>query len=104
MAKQRLLLPLSLVILLAASFLLIIEPSDAQSVATPSVPEFTLKIRDEIDGGGFEIKIQNQPVIPNGHDSADIFYGYRFINGMNQQAGIIVSQTQPSGSVNTSLK
>jgi hypothetical protein len=29
-------------------------------------------------GGGLEIKVQNQPVIANGHDTAGIFYDFRF--------------------------
>jgi hypothetical protein len=50
----------------------------AQSMPKPSAPEFTLKLVDYMVGGGIEIQIQNQPIIPNGHDSAGIFFDTRF--------------------------
>ena len=71
----------SLLILLVAisgASLLAIKPTTAQTTSTPSVPEFTLKIVDSMVGGGLQIEIQNQPVIPNGHDTTGIFYDFRY--------------------------
>lgn len=45
----------------------------AQAIPKPSVPEFTLQIVDY----GVQMAIQNQPIIPNGYDTADIFYNIR---------------------------
>jgi hypothetical protein len=52
-------------------------PTD-DSITVPSAPEFTLKLVDYMVGGGIETQIQNQPIIPNGHDSAGIFFDRRF--------------------------
>jgi hypothetical protein len=49
------------------------QPTDVTS--KPSVPEFTLQMEDEL---WLRVIIQNQPFIPNGHDSAGIYYTTRF--------------------------
>lgn len=49
------------------------ETVRAQSVPKPSVPNFTL----QIIGSSVQMKIINQLVIPNGHDTANIFYNIR---------------------------
>lgn len=46
-----------LVVTLAVSSLIMIESASAQSIPTPSVPEFTLEIVDYMVGGGLEIEI-----------------------------------------------
>jgi hypothetical protein len=49
---------------------MIVESAGAQSISNPSVPEFTLQLEDH----WLKVTAQNQPVIPNGHDTASIFY------------------------------
>lgn len=53
--------------------LLAVTPANAQTAAKPSAPEFTVQVID----GGYQIDILNQPVVPNGHDTAGIFYNIR---------------------------
>jgi hypothetical protein len=43
------------------------------SIPKPFVPEFTLQLADDF----VQVTIQNQPIIPNGQDTADIFYNIR---------------------------
>ena len=62
-----------LVVFFLASTLTALAQSD-----TPSVPKFTLKLTDDIVGGGIETEIVNQPIIDNGHRTAGIFYDRRF--------------------------
>ena len=71
-------LSLCLLVILATSSMIMVSSTTAQSVPTPSVPEFTLKITDIMVGGGLETEIINQPIIPNGHDSAWIYYDFRY--------------------------
>jgi hypothetical protein len=63
---------LLLVIFLAASSLIMVKSASA-SIPTPSVPQFSLQTVD----GGVQMTIQNQPIIPNGQDTANIFYNIR---------------------------
>jgi hypothetical protein len=58
---------------LAAGALTVAAQSDV-----PSVPRFTLKLTDNIVGGGIETEIVNQPILENGHRTADIFYDCRY--------------------------
>jgi hypothetical protein len=43
------------------------------SIPEPAVPEFTLELVDD----SVQVTIQNQPIIPNGDDTANIFYNIR---------------------------
>jgi hypothetical protein len=52
---------------------MMIKPVSAQTIPTPSIPQFTLQTVDNF----LQTTIQNQPIIPNGHDTADIFYNIR---------------------------
>ena len=71
-------LALLLIMVIALSSPLIVQSSRAQSLTEPSAPNFTLKIVDYMVGGGLEIEIQNQPIIQNGHDTAGIFFDFRY--------------------------
>ncbi len=64
---------LILIIALSCLTLLTVKPANAQTIPKPSVPEFTVQ---EIENN-YEINIFNQPIIPNGHDTAGIFYNIR---------------------------
>ncbi len=66
---------LCIVVILAVSSLLIVTSTFAQTIPKPSVPEFVLKVDD--DNIRLYTEIQNQPVVPNGHDTAGIFYDRR---------------------------
>ena len=66
---------LLLIAVLAASSLIMVEFAFAQSTSKPSVPEFTLQLEDN---WWVRVIVQNQPVIPNGHDFAGIFYDVRY--------------------------
>jgi len=72
-------LALSLILIMAISTLslMMAKPANAQTT-TPSYPEFTLKIDNSMVGGGLQIEIQNQQIIPNGHSTAGIFYDFRY--------------------------
>jgi hypothetical protein len=48
--------------------------TDNSDIPKPSVPEFTLQLEDN----WLIITIQNQPIIPNGHENAGIFYARRY--------------------------
>jgi hypothetical protein len=65
---------LLLLVTLAALNLITIESAFAQTMPKPSVPEFTLQLEDN----WLKVTVQNQPIIPNGHDSAWIFYDIRY--------------------------
>jgi hypothetical protein len=65
---------LTILIVMSCLTILTVKPANAQSIPKPSVPEFTLNIVD----GSLLIEIQNQPIIPNGHDTAGIFYDFRY--------------------------
>jgi hypothetical protein len=65
---------LLLIPILALTSLVVVESAFAQSNSIPSVPEFTLQLEDN----WLRVTVQNQPIIPNGHDSAGIFYTARF--------------------------
>lgn len=67
---------LTLVAIILTTSLLIVKPVNCQS--TPTIPTLTLKLVDYMEGGGLEITVQNQPVIPNGHDSAWIFFDFKY--------------------------
>jgi hypothetical protein len=58
---------------LAVNFGTVQASTDARGVPKPSVPEFTLQLVDNF----VQVTIQNQPIIPNGHDTANIFYNIR---------------------------
>jgi hypothetical protein len=62
------------IIIMVISILVIAELANAQSIAQPSVPKFTVKI---VDNGGVQITIENQAIISNGYSSANIFYNLR---------------------------
>jgi len=47
--------------------------TDVSGIPKPSVPEFTLQLVDNF----VQVTIRNQPIIPNGHDTANIFYNIR---------------------------
>jgi hypothetical protein len=66
---------LLLVAVLTVSSLLMVASAFAQSIPKPSVPEFTLQLEDN---WWVRVIVQNQPIIPNGHDSAWIFYATRY--------------------------
>jgi hypothetical protein len=68
---------LTIIVAMSCLTLLTVKLANAQS-PTPSVPEFSLKIVDYMAGGGLQIEIKNQPVIPNGHDTSGIFYDFRY--------------------------
>jgi hypothetical protein len=78
MRNKSLALILIGIIAISCVSLLAAKPVTAQTIPKPSVPEFTLKIVDYMAGGGLEIEIQNQAVIPNGQDTAGIFYDFRY--------------------------
>jgi len=71
-------LALLLITVSVLSSLVIVNAVSVQSIPKPSVPEFTLKLVDYMVGGGIETQIRNQPIIPNGHDSAGIYFDTRF--------------------------
>jgi len=48
---------------------------DVNDIPSPSVPEFTLQLEDN---WWLRVTVQNQPIIPNGHDYAGIFYDIRY--------------------------
>jgi hypothetical protein len=62
-----------LIIAVSSLSILMVHSTSAQSIPKPSTPNFTLQIVDY----GVQIKIQNQPIISNGHDTANIFYNIR---------------------------
>jgi hypothetical protein len=64
---------LLIVVLLITSSLLIIQFATAQTIPKPSVPKFTIYLLEN----GYQMDISNQPIIPNGHDMAGIFYDIR---------------------------
>jgi hypothetical protein len=59
-----------LFVILSAASLLVIQPTTAQSIAKPSVPEFTLKYVYRY-GNTIDVFIENQPftptLLPNGY-------------------------------------
>jgi hypothetical protein len=70
MSKSAVLL---LIGVLALSSLVMVGSVFAQSTSKPAVPEFTLQLVDDF----VQVTIQNQPIIPNGDDTANIFYNIR---------------------------
>lgn len=48
-------------------------PTETTVIRKPSAPEFTLQLIDDY----LQIEIQNQPIIDNGKDTANIFYNIR---------------------------
>ena len=58
---------LLLIAVLVLSTLIMVKSAFAQSTNKPSVPKFTLQLEDNF---WVRVIIQNQPIIPNGHDSA----------------------------------
>ncbi|XHH07691.1 MAG: hypothetical protein ACFCUE_08905 [Candidatus Bathyarchaeia archaeon] len=62
-----------IIVILTVSNLIMINTVSAQSVPKPSVPQFSLKIVDNT----VQTTIENQPIIPNGHDTAYIFIDIR---------------------------
>jgi hypothetical protein len=91
MSKVANTIPLILVLILTASSLIIIESASAQSIPKPSVAQFTLQIVDY----GVQMTIQNQQIIANGHDTANIFYNIRLKSHDSQNW---VSTTVPDSS------
>ncbi len=59
---------------------LMVESTFAQSISKPSIPEFSLQTVEN----NVQLSIQNQPIIPNGEDTANIFYNIR-IKSYNSQ-------------------
>lgn len=87
MSKRAALL---LVLVLTASGLMPIMPARG-SLQKPSVPEFSLQIVDDY----VQLTIQNQPIVPNGYETADIFYNIRI---KNHDSGNWVNTTVPNPS------
>jgi hypothetical protein len=50
-------------------------PTETAAIPKPYAPEFTLQLVD--DSLGLQIEIQDQPIIDNGEDTANIFYNIR---------------------------
>jgi hypothetical protein len=79
------------VLALVVSSLIIVESATAQSIPKPSLAQFTLQIVDY----GVQMTIQNQQIIANGHDTANIFYNIRLKSHDSQNW---VSTTVPDSS------
>jgi hypothetical protein len=62
-----------LVLASATRFGTVQASTDVSGIPKPSVPEFTLQLVDNF----VQVTIRNQPIIPNGHDTANIFYNIR---------------------------
>lgn len=76
MNKTKQALSLLVVLLLAASSLMMIKTANAQSIPKPSTPTFTLELTND----SVDMKIQNQPIIPNANDTdntSNIFWNIR---------------------------
>jgi hypothetical protein len=80
MARPGKYLSIYLVAILATTILLIVLPSDALTVAKPSVPIFTL----ELGNGFIEIKIQNQQLILTA-DNESLYYNIRVKTHLSDQ-------------------
>jgi hypothetical protein len=66
-----------LVVILAASSLIMVESASAQSIPKPSVPEFTVRIVES----SLEVTIKNQPItayVDTDSDNPSLYYGFRF--------------------------
>jgi hypothetical protein len=74
--RKNLALLLSLITVSSCLISLSIKPVNAQTIDKPSVPKFSIVLLEN----GYQMDISNQPIIPNGHDTAGIFYDIRIKN------------------------